>query len=142
MTRIINVDSVGKERVYLTKAIVAAIRELAKQKEPGVEARDLVSFIIFSLDTISVSIETSVIAWEKRDYWVKADRFRLEWAWAGKIAVTLRAALFDEDWGSVVRLAAEIGQKLSKIKVSDNHRLGTPWKGNWSIISKQAGKAF
>ncbi|HBG74535.1 MAG: hypothetical protein A2X25_10920 [Chloroflexi bacterium GWB2_49_20] len=139
MTRIINVDGAGKERSYLTKAIVAAIRELAKQKKPGVEARDLVSFIIFSLDTIAASIEISVIAWEKRDYWLKADRFRMEWAWAGNIAGKMRTALFDEDWGSIAALAAEIGQKLAKIKVSDNNRLGTPWKGFWNIISNQAG---
>ena len=135
MTRVINVESVGKERNQLIKAIVAAIRELARQNETGVEALDLVSFIIFSLETIAKSIESSVSAWEKRDYWVKADRFRMEWDWTGKIADNLRTALDEEDWGSIARLSAIIGQKLAKTKVSDKNRIGTPWKGCWSRIN-------
>jgi len=137
MTRIINVESVGKERTQLIKAIVAAIRELARQNETGDVALDLVSFIIFSLETISKSIDISVIAWEKRDYWVKADRFRMEWSWTGKSADKLKNALFEEDWGSIAEQSAIIGQKLVKIKVSDKNRIGTPWKGCWDRLRNE-----
>jgi hypothetical protein len=138
MTRIIKVESAGKDRIQLTKAIVAAIRELGKQNEPGIEARDLVSFIIYSLDAIAASIETSVIAWEKRDYWVKADRFRLDWAWTGKISGKMLSALNDEDWDMVAMLASEIGQKLANVKVSDKKRLGNPWRGCWIRLRNQS----
>ena len=137
MTRIINIESAGKERNLLIKAIVAAIRELARQNEIGTEARDLVSFIIYSLETISKSIDISVIAWEKRDYWVKADRFRMEWAWTGNIGEKLKADLFEENWGSIAEQSAVIGQKLVKIKVSDKNRIGTPWKGCWSRLRNE-----
>lgn len=129
MTRIITVDGIGKERTQLIRAIVAALRELARQNGPGVEALDLVSFIILSLETIAKSIDVSVVAWEKRDYWVKADRFRMDWAWAGNTAIKLRSYLIKEDWGSIAGLSAFIGQKLAKTKVSDKNRIGTPWKG-------------
>jgi len=142
MTRIINVESVGKERNQLIRAIVAAIRELARQNETGVEAHDLVSFIILSLESIAKSIEISVIAWEKRDYWVKADRFRLEWDWTGKIADKLRAALDEEDWGAIAESSVIIGQKLSKTKVSDKNRIGTPWNGSWKIICHESKKGL
>jgi hypothetical protein len=131
MSRIINMEGAGKERNYLTKAIIAAIRELAKQNEPGLEARDLVAFIIFSLETIQGSIEISVVAWEKRDYWVKADRFRMDWAWTGSVSKKMRLALQQDNWGILAGSFTEIAQKLGKIKVSDNHRLGTPWRGCW-----------
>ena len=78
MSRVINPDSAGKERTRLTKAIVISIRELAKQTEPGAKARDLAAFIALALLTIAEGIDVSVAAWEKRDYWVKADRFRME----------------------------------------------------------------
>jgi len=137
MSRIINIESAGKERTYLTKAIVSALRELALQKDLGEEVKDIVAFIIISLNTISKSIESSVAAWEKRDYWVKADRFRIEWAWAGKISAKMHEALISDDWEDIVRMLAEIGKKLAKINVSEKNRIGTPWKGSWSELQKQ-----
>src|SRR5947207_14918354 len=81
LSRVINPESAGKERPRLTKAIVLAVRELAKQKEVNDEARDLAAFIALALKTIAEGIDVSVVAWEKRDYWVKADKFRMEWMW-------------------------------------------------------------
>jgi hypothetical protein len=134
MSRVINPDSAGKERTRLTKAIVIAIRELARQSEPNNEARDLAAFIALALQTIAGGIDVSVAAWEKRDYWVKADRFRMDWAWAGQMGEKMKAAVMEDDWGSVASLAAQIGQKLAKVKVSENHRMGTPWVGTWEQL--------
>jgi hypothetical protein len=129
MSRVINPDSAGKERTRLTKAIVIAIRELAKQSEPNSQARDMAAFIALALKIIAEGIDVSVTAWEKRDYWIKADRFRMEWAWAGSMGEKMKAAVLNEDWGKVAMLAAQIAQKLQKVKVSENHRMGTPWVG-------------
>jgi hypothetical protein len=134
MSRVINPDSAGKERTRLTKAIVISIRELAKQSNPGKEARDLAAFIALALLAIADGIDVSVAAWEKRDYWVKADRFRMEWAWAGQMGEKMKNAVLEDDWGSVASFAAQIGQKLYKVKVSENHRMGTPWVGAWDQL--------
>lgn len=129
MSRIINPDSVGKDRARLSKAIVLAVRELAKQTEVTNEAKDLAAFISLALKTISEGIDSSVAAWEKRDYWVKADRFRMEWMWAGQYADKLKVAIFTNDWGSVAMLSAQTAQKFGKIVIAQNHRLGKPWVG-------------
>ncbi|HKI53793.1 MAG TPA: hypothetical protein VJ987_06685, partial [Anaerolineales bacterium] len=88
MSRLIKTDTVGKDRTRLSKGIVIAIRELAKQNEVTTESKDLAAFIALALQTIADGIDESVAAWEKRDYWVKADRFRMEWRWAGQSAAT------------------------------------------------------
>jgi len=129
LTRLIKTDTVGKDRARLTKAIVLAIRELAKQKDVTTEAEDLAAFIALALQTISNGIDESVAAWEKRDYWVKADRFRMEWMWAGQTAEKMKTALSKGDWGAIAMVMPQIGMKLNKIQVSDNHRLGKPWAG-------------
>ena len=129
MSRVINPDSAGKERTRLTRAIVIAIRELAKQSEPNTEARDLAAFIALALRTIAEGIDVSVAAWEKRDYWIKADRFRMEWAWASLMGEKMKTAVLNDDWASVAMLATQIAQKLQKVKVSEKHRMGTPWAG-------------
>ena len=138
MGRIINPESAGKIRSQLTRAIVAAIRELTRQADTGMAARDLVAFILLSLETISSSIEPSVEAWEKRDYWVKADKFRMEWAWTERITSNLRQALMDDRWDIIAKLVGEIAQKFHKIKVSDHHRMGTPWDGCWNQLLKRS----
>jgi len=134
MSRVINPDSAGKERTYLTKAIVIAIRELARQTDPGKEARDQAAFIALALKTIAAGIDESVLAWEKRDYWVKADRFRMEWAWTAKMGEKMQSAVLADNWGGVAMLSAQIASKLSKVKVSDNHRMGRPWVGAWKQL--------
>jgi hypothetical protein len=134
MSKIINLDSAGKERTRLTKAVVVAVRQLAFQSEPGGESRDLAAFIALALSVIAGTIEDSVAAWEKRDYWVKADKFRMEWAWAGSFAAQMQKAVLSDDWASVARVAVQTGQKLSKVTVSPGHRLGTPWVGAWKEL--------
>ena len=129
MSRVINPESAGKDRTRLTKAIVLAMRELARQTAPGPESRDLAAFIALALQSIANGIDVSVMAWEKRDYWVKADKFRMEWMWAGMTAAKMKNAVLTDDWGAVAMLLPQIGGKLSKVEVSDNHRLGKPWVG-------------
>lgn len=129
MSRVINPDSVGKERARLTKAIVLAVRELAKQNQVTPATKDLAAFIALALRSIAEGIDSSVTAWEKRDYWVKADKFRMEWMWAGQTAGKMSAAVLKEDFASVAMLLPMIAGKFKKVEVSDNHRLGAPWVG-------------
>ena len=137
MSRVINPESAGKDRTRLTKAIVLSIRELAKQTDVTNEAKDLAAFIALALKTISEGIDESVAAWEKRDYWVKADKFRMEWMWAGQYADKMKVAIFTNDWGTIAMLMPQIAQKFSKIEVSDNHRLGKPWVGAFEKLTSR-----
>ena len=136
---VINPDSAGKDRARLSKAIVLAVRELAKQKDVTDEAKDLAAFISLALKTISEGIDVSVLAWEKRGYWVKADRFRMDWMWTGQYADKIKVAIFTDDWGTIAMTIPQIAQKLSKIEVSDNHRLGKPWEGAYEQLTTRAG---
>ncbi len=135
MSRVINPDSVGKERTRLTKGIVLCIRELAKQSAVTPEAKDLAAYIALALQSIAEGIDVSVAAWEKRDYWVKADKFRMEWMWAGHSAEKMKAAVLTDDWATVATLMPQIASRFSKIEVSNNHRLGKPWVGAYTLLA-------
>jgi hypothetical protein len=134
MSRIINPESAGKERTQLTKGIVLAIRELAKQTDPGPESRDMAAFIALALTIISESIDVSVAAWEKRGYWVKADKFRMEWLWAGLYAEKMRAAVLADDWATIALAMTQTAQKLNKVNIPAGHRLGRPWVGAYKEL--------
>jgi len=75
LSKIYSPESAGKDRTRLSKTIVLALRELMKQTEPDATTRDLTAFIVLALEEIAANIDGSVEAWEKRGYWVKADRF-------------------------------------------------------------------
>jgi len=135
VSRLINPDSVGKERTRLSKSIVLCIRELAKQTQVTPDAKDQAAFIALALQSISEGIDASVAAWEKRDYWVKADKFRMEWMWSGQYAAKLKEAVLADDWATIATMLPSIAQKFNKVEVSDNHRLGTPWSNAYKLLA-------
>lgn len=132
MSRIIKTDSSGKQRNRLLRAIVISIRALMRQNSVTSETKDLAAFISNALISVHETIEETVVPWEKRGYWVKADRFRLEWEWTKQAGEEMLAATKDGDWVEVAAQAAKVGIKLQKIQVSDKHRMGKPWVGAWS----------
>lgn len=134
LSRIINPGSAGKERSHLSKAVVVAVRQMALQSEPGIEARDLAAFIVLALEKIAGTIDISVAAWEKRDYWVKADKFRMEWAWTGQLAKKIRNGLRTDNWNEIAQAAAQAAQRLNKVSVAPGNRLGKPWVGAWETL--------
>lgn len=136
MSRIIHTEGAGKERPRLLKSIALALRELGKQPSLNDQTRDLLAYLVFALEALAGGIEESVIAWEKRGYWLKADRFRMEWSWTGELAAQLKTALLHENWSEASRLVAQIAGKVGHIKVPERHRLGTPWVGAWERLQK------
>ena len=136
MSRIIKLDGVGKQRKKLTREVVLAIRELMRLEEVNTQTRELAAFIALNLEAIYQTIDLTVAAWEKRDYWVKADRFRMEWAWSGKLAGEMGEAIRKDDWQAVALISAKAAQKLNKVQVPQRHRLGEPWHGAWEEFKK------
>jgi hypothetical protein len=136
MSRVINPNSPGTERTRMLKAAAIALRELLAHGKPDDHSRDLVAFISAALAAIAEGIETSVVAWEKRGYWLKADRFRLDWEWAGRLSADLEAALKKDDWGAIAGLCVKLGDKVKGVKLPKNPRIGQPWIGAWERIQK------
>ena len=134
LSRVFNPDSVGKERNKLRKQIVIAIRAFMSQQEPNKEARDAAAFIVIALRKIYDTVEQSVIAWEKRGYWVKADKFRLKWEWTLSTSNKLEKLLVEENWIEVAGMCVQIAQKFYNVTVSPKHRMGTPWTGSWKKL--------
>ncbi len=134
MVRLIKTGSAGKDRILLEKGIILAIRELAKQSEMDNSTRDILAYISLSLKAISETIDESVAAWEKRGYWIKADRYRMEWLWAGNWGDEMKQAIRSEDWTTVAKITAQVTQKMSKVKIAERNRLGTPWAGSYQKL--------
>ncbi len=137
MSRVINPNAPGKYRDQLIRGVVIALRELLTREEVDDQSRDLAAFIALSLTEVETTIEKTVEPWEKRGYWLKADRFRLDWEWTGKLGKALSAGLLEDDWGAAAQAAAQIMGKVQSVNVPVRHRLGSPWEGAWARLQEK-----
>ncbi|HEX9017842.1 MAG TPA: hypothetical protein VF806_01575 [Anaerolineaceae bacterium] len=134
MSRVINPEGAGKERNRLVKSIVLAMRELMRQSQPDEHSRDLAAYIAVALLQVNATVESSVVAWEKKGYWVKADRFRMEWIWTEGAGKQMRDAVLNDDWATIAMTAVKVAGKLNNIEIPTRHRLGTPWVGAYQQL--------
>ncbi len=137
MSPITTVESGTTLRNRLSRAIVLAIRTLMQQPAPNRLSLDLAGFVILALEKIQESIETSALAWEKRDYWLKADRFRMEWQWVGESLKKLTEQLLQQNWAALAMSLTSVAQNLNQVEIRPNNRIGEPWIGAWESFKKQ-----
>jgi hypothetical protein len=111
-----------------------------KREALDYESKDLISFIGLSLLRMHDTVEETVRPWEKRDYWLKADRFRMDWRWTKEIGDQVVDYALNDNWDEITSYLAQISQHLSKVNVSPRHRMGTPWKGAYKELQKTEGE--
>ena len=140
MTHFIKTESGTTLRNKLLKSIIITIRELGKQSEVDSDTKDMIAFIILSLQMITDTIEEAVVAWEKRDYWLKADRFRLDWEWAIKSSNGLHQALINDDWASISSLIPIIAGKCRNIKLTSKSSSLKIWVGAYNNLMRSDKK--
>jgi hypothetical protein len=119
------------------KAVMLALRALAGRSQIDAETKDLVAFIALALNEIHATIDVTCLAWEKRDYWLKADQFRREWGWAGRIAEKLERVVLGDEWQNLPTLMVELSKHLEKVNLPKRNTLGTPWTGAHAKLVKE-----
>jgi hypothetical protein len=133
----VNPDGVGKQRDRLMKGVTLALRQLATRSKVDDEARDLVAFMALALNEIHETIDVTCQAWEKRDYWLKADQFRREWAWAGKTGDKLERVVLGDMWPNLPALMVDLSKHLEKVNLPKRNTLGTPWTGAFEKLKRE-----
>jgi hypothetical protein len=121
------------------KAVALALRTLAGRSKVDAETRDLVAFIALVLNEIHATIDVTCLAWEKRDYWLKADQFRREWAWAGRTAEKIERVVLGDEWQNLPALMVELAKHLQKVNLPKRNTLGTPWVGAYAKLAEERG---
>jgi len=129
MSRVVTADGVGTQRQRLRRTIAEALRRLMAKRELDEEARDLAALIVFSLREIDEGIEQTTAAWEKRDYYIKADRFRQEWLWVAPAADELEKILRQGAWDRLPAALAKLLSHFSDITINRMVRTDRLWDG-------------
>jgi len=114
------------------------LRRLGQKPEMDDDAKDMVACLVFALRDIDVGIDESAQAWEKRDYWMKADELRTRWGWAGRMADQLQAIVFADQWAELPPLMIKLFPYVSDINVTKMTRKEDTWMGSYGrLISEK-----
>jgi diacylglycerol kinase len=139
MSRVVNVNSTGKNRNRLMRTAAELLRHLSQKAELDNEAKDMAAHLVFCLRGVDDGIESSAMAWEKRDYWLKADQLRQRWSWAGNAAASLEAMIRNETWESLPGIMASLFSHFADIKITKFTRDSSEWHGACQRLADESG---
>jgi hypothetical protein len=129
--RIVGSEGGATRRQRIIKGIVLALRSVGSSTPSVDESRDVLAFLALCLDQLKESVVATAGAWERREYWVKADRFRADWAWVSRMEGALEPALKARDWERALACGTELARILAErsVRVADSR--ARPWRGAW-----------
>ena len=129
MSRIIATEAPGKLRNQYRRTIAEALRRISQKPRMDDEVRDLAALIVFCLHRIADTIERATEAWEKRNYYIKADRFREEWRWLEPMADELSAVIYEERWNQLPDVLVRLMPYFADVTIKQMTRKPSLWKG-------------
>ncbi len=142
MSRITRIDGTPtQQRNAIRRTIAEILRHLSTKQAIDAEAKDMLAFIVYGLRSMDQSIDQSASAWEKRDYYIKADQLRREWLWLPDTAQRLEEILRSDDYRTAPIELAGLAARFSDIKVTTFTKSPTLWQGAYKkLITSPNGK--
>jgi hypothetical protein len=119
MSRVINTDSAGKKRTQHMRTGAELLRHLSQKT------------------SIDEGIDSSAQAWEKRDYWMKAEEFRQRWHWTGDLADELQSMVFADEWHRLPEMMVRLLPYFSDIKINKFMRKSSMWSGSYDRLMRE-----
>jgi len=137
MSRVVNSNSPGKIRSQHRRTIAELLRHLVQRHAIDQEAKDMAAAIRFALSGIHESSMKTIVAWEKRDYWTKADRFMREWEWADSLGLELEKVIKSGQWNELPMLLAKLMPHFVDIETKKMTRPPSHWKGAYLLLMSE-----
>jgi len=137
MSRVINPDSAGKLRTQHMRTAAEILRHLSQKSDVDAQVKDMVATLVICFREIDEGIDVSAAAWEKRDYWVKAEEFRQRWSWAGDMSDQLKAIIYSDSWQNMPQLMVKLLPRVADIKITKLTRKASEWEGNYDRLMRE-----
>lgn len=134
MSRVINTNNPAKLRNQNRRTIAEMLKHIIERGEIDDTVIDMAATIVFALIEIDAGVKVTVTAWEKRDYWMKAERFMRDWAWTMESAANLDDVLRHEAWDLLPGLLMELMPRFSDIAINQYMRKAVIWEGQYARL--------
>jgi hypothetical protein len=137
MSRIISIDGPGKVRHRHRRTVAEAVRRLSQKTQLDEDAKDLAAIIVYSLLAIADTVDQTIEAWEKRDYYMKAERFREQWRWLEPNTDELSTVIYEGQWNQLPTVLANLMPHFSDITVKKLTRKPRLWQGAYARFMQE-----
>ena len=140
MSRVVTLEGPGKIRNQHRRTIAEALRRLSQKPRLDDEAKDLAALIVFCLHSIADTVDRTTDAWEKRDYYLKAERFREKWRWLEPITDELGAIVGGNSkgrWDQLPAVLARLMPHFADVTVKKMTRTPTLWRGAYEKFMRE-----
>jgi hypothetical protein len=139
MSCIINSDTPGKRRTSILKLLANLLPEIKSVNPTQSTRNDIAAFVILSLSEVEKTINDTVIPWEKKGYWTKAQQFGAEWNWALAVKNQLMNAETAKGWTEWPDALEQLEKRLVEIKPT-RKKMGAFWEGSYERYKQQKNK--
>ncbi|MBE9506493.1 MAG: hypothetical protein IMY86_00450 [Chloroflexi bacterium] len=137
MSRIIATEGPGKIRNQHRRTIAEALRRLSEKRRLDDEAKDLAALIVFCLHGMADTVDQTIEAWEKRDYWMKAERFREGWRWLEVTTDELSATIYKGRWDQLPAVLAQLMPHFADVKIKQMTRKPSLWQDAYEKFMRE-----
>jgi hypothetical protein len=137
MSRVININNPTKIRNQNRRTVAELLRRLMSKPTVDAEAMDMASHIVVCLQQINATVETTVTAWEKRDYWMKAERFMRDWEWCKEMAYNMDDVIRHEAWDLLPELLVDLFPHFADIEIKTMTRKPITWQAAHKYLLKE-----
>ena len=134
MARVINTNSPGKRRNAYMRTIAEILRRLSQQSDINQDSKDMVAMLVYCLRGIDGTVEESIVAWEKRGYWKKADDFQQKWWWSSLTAKAIEELIVAENWDALPETMMRLFPHCADIKINRLTRNPKDWQGAYGKL--------
>ncbi len=134
MSRIIHTESPTKIRNQNRRSIAEILRRLSEKSQLDEEAKDMAAILVYLLREIAAGVEQSATAWEKRGYWMKAERFLREWDWVKEAAANIEDVLRHDALDLLPELLADLFPRFADIQLKTMTRKAEMWRGAYGQL--------
>ena len=134
MGRVINDNTPAKSRHRCRRAIAEILRHLSQKPAVDEETKDMAAMIVFFLREIDAGVEQTIAAWEKRGYWLKAERFLRDWEWTREAAANFEDIIRNEAWELLPELLADLFPRFADIQVKRMTNDHSEWEGAYEKL--------
>ncbi|MCU0511149.1 MAG: hypothetical protein MUE40_01120 [Anaerolineae bacterium] len=141
MARVINTNSPQKRRNHLMRTIAEILRGLGQKHSIDDEARDMAATIVFCLRDIDDTINESIQAWEKRNYYKKADDFQEKWWWAAQYALRVEKLVREAKWEDLPAVMMKLFPYFAEIEINKPMRDEKDWLGGYDKLMAEPPRA-
>ena len=128
MGRVISIEAPGKIRNQHRRTIAEALRRLSQKPQ------------LDSLHGIADTVDQAIDAWEKRDYYLKAERFREKWRWLEPLTDELSGIVGgngEARWDELPAVLARLMPHFADVKIKQMTRKPSLWQGAYEKFRQE-----